>query len=385
MICYFIFSGRFNSKVGGHYQSIKSISSGISRIYPVKVFILGDSFVDIYSEAGIQVEFIPVKLFNIVSSFRHLIKKLKVTDVRYLHAFDSHSYFFVRILSYFLGIPCALTKCGGPNSKLLPICVNTIYFSKENKSYYENSAYYRHVNKTLLPNRVLPVAINLSQVKDLDIQLDPKEIKFLRINRICTYYKKVMTDSVRLVEYLNSVGIRCTLHIIGKVTEPQVLESLERSEYVKFYTSPEFYTNASELIPLFDVVVGTGRSAMESMAYGKFTLAPIKNGRYPIPVTSDNFHSFLNMNFSERMELEGYNEVSFLNSMKSLNWNLAIVRNDSATLFEEYLNIYSILGDYQKLYSATNMKRRIFPLDFLKHAAIFFGKLLNDCVRKTKI
>src|SRR5690606_2983052 len=125
---------------------------------------------------------------------------------------------------------------------------------------------------------VIPQQHNLKRLASVTIDPSYEGIKFLRINRIGVYYKKTMTNSINLVNLLNNNGIKCRLYIIGYVTEENVIKDLPINGHVRLLTEEKFYVNASELIPLFDCVIGTGRSAMEAFSYKKIVLSPILNG-----------------------------------------------------------------------------------------------------------
>ncbi len=380
MIFYFIYSGKYNSKVGGHFQSIKTIAKSISSEKKVQIIVLGHSLVDIYSEVGLNPYFFKVTIFNFPLVIYRLLKHLKKFSPTNLHAFDSFAYYFVRILSFITKTPSCLTKCGGPNFKHLAVSKNTIFFSKENLEFYKGLKKFKLANKYLIPNRVLPPIINEKRLKSLDIDSDFTGIKFLRINRIGVYYKKTMLDSIHLINFLNKNGIKSKLYIIGYITEANVLDELSEFENIVFLTEKKYYLNASELIPLFDCIIGTGRSAMEAFSYGKVVLSPIVNGSFPVIVEKHNFDYFLDGNFSERVFINEFDLDTYLKHLISFDWKSRVHNNDSLFLFNKFFNINSKQNEYSNIYSK-KVKEKIFIIDFFYHSILFFSKLKLDVFR----
>lgn len=380
MIFYFIYSGKFNSKVGGHFQSIKTIAKSISQEKEVQVIVLGHSLVDIYSDVGLKTYFFKVSFFNFPFVIITLLKHIKKFPPTNLHAFDSFAYYIVRILSFLTKTPSYLTKCGGPNFKHLAVSQNTIFFSKENVDFYNKLKKFKDVNKYLIPNRVLPPKPNKKRLEKIDIDPNFNGIKFLRINRIGVYYKKTMLDSLQLVNYLNEIGIKSRLYIIGFVTEEEVLNELSKKENIVFLTKKKYYLNASELIPLFDCVIGTGRSAMEAFSFGKIVLSPISNGSLPVLVERQNINYFLENNFSERVFLNKFSPENYKTYLCSFDWKYNIQNNDSILLFDEFFNVNTKQKEYIHIY-ATKVKRKFFIFDFLYQSIMFFSKLILDLLR----
>ncbi|BBI65045.1 hypothetical protein HSBAA_63510 [Vreelandella sulfidaeris] len=68
------------------------------------------------------------------------------------------------------------------------------------------------------------------------------------------------------------------LAIVGYVEDEAVLLEIEEivkdCKNIKLFVTPEYCIEASELIRYSDVVIGTGRSYMEGMSYGKFVFFP---------------------------------------------------------------------------------------------------------------
>ena len=113
-------------------------------------------------------------------------------------------------------------------------------------------------------------------------------------------------------------------------------------------TSDLFTHNASELLEVGDVIIGTGRNFMEASSLNKMLLVPYKDSDYPLLVDDNNFEAIFATNFSPRTQVASFNEENNLELIYKL-----IKANDripSKSWFESYFNVENGVNLYKKAY-----------------------------------
>lgn len=359
---------------GGHYYSSLTIANSLLEAgHEIKIIVLGNQFPKAYSnEDKLKFEFIQVNLFSIYKSKKHALKKINEFNPEIIHSYDRLAYYWGRTISRALDLPSFLTKCGGPNDKYFPICENTVFFSKENLDFYRKRQKYSSVKMMLIPNRVQPFTDDIKRIKDLSSKLfnniTPNQYKMLRICRIGEYYKSSALQSINLNKKINSSGIDCSLTFIGVVQDEKVLMELKgKSDDKVFFITEDYFTkNAKELINLFDIVIGAGRSLMEATYKKKIVLTPAKNSDIPALISTLTFNYALGRNFSERVVFEKEIIIKSFEKLLLLLKSEEDKRDYEKDIFDIFLNFFDAKNatvTYEKEYKEATKKNEILFLD----------------------
>lgn len=318
MVVFFIgcFSG-INTGNGGHYYSLLNLAKEIPILY--KIVVVGDFFPDVYKNKE-NVDFIKISV-NEVKKFNPK-KNLMSFEPSIIHAYDNNSAIFANKIAAEFKIPLVVTKPGGSALKVYsPVYKNMIVFHGEDFELLSKRLLTKPKKLALIANRV-SVPSELAKNK----RLNPFEgssddcIKILRISRIGKAYRDSIKQSIAL---LNRIQIKygsdnVFLAIVGHVEDEAVLFEIEElvKDYknIKLFVTPEYCIEAAELIQYSDVVIGTGRSFMEGMSYGKFVFFPLKGSDIPCFTTEKNYNISFYKNFSPRLSIH-----DGIDSEKALN------------------------------------------------------------------
>jgi len=338
---------------GGHFYSLKTISDEMSKAHKVWISSVGTSTSPIFCDYK---NYYPLKSKipspGMISDLIHLVKQ---KNINIIHSFDDISYFFARIVSRLTNIPDLLTKCGGPSPKhFYPKAGNLILFSTEDMRYFKKSTKHRAANLYHIPNRVTAAEQDWSAIQKIREGLRSDATIILRIARFCKLHKKSIVDSIRLVNRLVKDGLNVQLIIIGSKDQRVYNELLSyESENILIFTDDYYTVNASRLIGVAGIVVGTGRGAMEAAIQDRVLLSPVNGLSFPVLVTEKNIDSFLAYNFSARTQIRNISEeeeyenvkkaidnnANFLNAQRFVrqcsreNFDVSVVR-------QKYENIY---------------------------------------------
>ncbi|MCC5936791.1 MAG: hypothetical protein JJU34_05885 [Lunatimonas sp.] len=342
----FIIFTQLEQGLGGHYRSLKTHYDSFKQAG----IISNDSFIINFGKAHSEVlkesenfNFIKTNITLTFISKLFIILKEKKPDI--IHCYDLTSLQVIKLINIKQKWKLLYTKCGGPNLEFY-FDVPTILFSKEN---YEDiiKKEKRKAPLYLIPNRIKDEVDTKNSPVKLD--LSRNTLNILRINRISTKYLEVIRASINLTNRLNSSGIKTKLYIVGSIETPETYETIKNIKAnTILLTDKEYVTNASQLINQFDIVIGTGRTAMESMQYGKPTLGFTKTQSIPIIITENNIETFLHYNFSERTIIEEINETEELSNIIDLVKNLETT--NTRHFFDKYFNVKTKLQKYREIY-----------------------------------
>lgn len=380
MVYYFIFNGPFNSGVGGHFNSLLSTARAVGRYQEVEVVVLGERDTSLFREAGLRSSFVRVNALTQGRALLELYRRVGASDrVGALHAFDPHAYFFVRILSALLDVPTCYTKCGGPSVRYIPKARSLVLYSGEDWDYYRNRRAYARCGFHHIPNRVPLPHRNEVRLEAIRGDVDFDGVKLLRITRIGHYYRKTLEDSIELLREMRGAGIAARLFVVGKVADHEVYEAFAETEGVVFLTEERHYQLASELIPLFDIVIGTGRSAMEGLAHGKPVLAPVRNARIPRLVNDRTIAAFRHYNFSERAVLDEA-DAGTRDDYHALVSDLEAHGERGRAYFREHFWVDRAVDRYLETVYA-RQRKVYFPIDLVLHFISIQSKFVLDALR----
>lgn len=347
-VCYIIFS-QTSQSVGGHYRSMKThyISFTQSQIIDKESFIINFGKVKSPVFENLNNVFFFRTYFFFIFRILKLVRSKK-PDV--LHCYDMASLHLARIISIFYNVKILYTKCGGKNSKKY-LDTPTVFFSLENQQDYIGKG--NKCTSYLLPNRVLQhnPSKELKNVKDI-LGIDEHHVNFIRINRISPTYERIMDQSVELIRKLQMNSINAKLYIVGRIEEERIFRKyINIDNNVVVISDPELTHTASDLIPFFDMVIATGRGAMEAYSYGKPILCSTQNSSIPLLVDENNFQKMFFYNFSPRTVIPNIDEDEELRKIKTAILKKEGQSDFSINMFNKYFNIETVGYNYKKIYN----------------------------------
>lgn len=358
--------------IGGHFYSLKSTVEAVGESAQCVIVNIGKAKSPVINAIDSQIHNVIYSHYNPVGTLLGLSKIVKSEQPDVIHAFDMNSLFYVNIISHYYKKPYITTLCGGPNPTFFPKVRNLIVFSSENKNAFEKNPKYSNSNIHLIPNRIWRPMQDYNRIDEIRRKLDPEAHIFLRIARISSFHKDSILQSIALVNALNKENIRSQLVVVGSIQERDVYEEFvkETGENVILLTDERYTINASKLIDISEVVIGTGRGFMEGASMGKILLCPSNHSEYPIVVTKDNLFSLFDNNFSIR---------SFDNSSTNSNNFSALIqvlRSDELRadlkkymrqISQDNFEIEPVLGKYLRIYQELKYDSRIGISDTLIH------------------
>lgn len=215
----------------------------------------------------------------------------------------------------------------------------------------------------------------------------------MRICRIGLAYKKSIKDAINLISLLLKSNIpNVKLYIIGVVENNEVYEELKNntlvnSGHIVFLTEEEYTHEASKMLYLADVVIGTGRGLMEAASLGKPLLAIDKNGKIPVLLNDLNFNDAFKTNFSERNIFYKFNNEDNIKSILQLiNDKDCYKANSSFVLhsFKEYFSLEKAKEAYSAAYneSKTSKRKLISDLPFILRSTLNFYRSYSKLTNK---
>jgi len=385
-ICFII--SNFNTKSignGGHYYSLISTALAMSKLIDISILNIGTHKSIALEDSNLPVTYIVNNNNNIntalslMQSSREFFKNEKFNAI---HAFDDLAYFFGRINSTKYKIPIVLTKCGGPNPKFYyPYSKNLILYSQENLNYFKDYTKFKKSNIHLIPNRINKISQDKSRVEKLINKYDLKSFDFvlLRIARIGKAYVESINQIIELKKNI-SKEFSVAVLIIGSIENSKIHDELLNRDIADlFIESDALYTkNASALISIADVVLGTGRSFMEASVCGKLMLAPIANSTIPVLVDFKNIEQFSNFNFSPRSIIENFSKISEIVKINQLlenkkKLNDYVLKNE--ILFKKNFQLSYVKEKYMILYGSLKYSKKINIFDFCFNFFFLLRKL----------
>lgn len=300
MVIYLIscFTG-INSGSGGHYYSLRTLVD--SCVHEYKIVVLGDFFPQALSGVD-KVSFVRCARNDYLR--KNLLAEFHSGEINIVHAYDYLSGLFGSQLARTIDVPLVVTKPGGPPIRSwLPKFKNMIVFHQADYEVLCGARFLGAINVALIPNRVASPTINSERLSPFPS--DKRALNVIRICRIGRPYRESIFQAISLVNELNSRNISARLAVIGTIQDGEVYKEVKAAisscSNAVLCTSSEFTVNASELIKFSDLVVGTGRGAIEAMAAGKLIFFPVRNQSIPCFLTEHNYSAAFHHNFSPRI------------------------------------------------------------------------------------
>lgn len=311
-----------------------------------------------------------------------------------VHCFDFNSYYHFLLSGVRKRYPVIMSKCGGPPcTRLLPMPEHVVIFSQEDLEWFGlNSPSKKKSNFHYIPNRVSRVTSDEVLSDSVRTQVDSEKV-ILQICRIGNHYENSIFQSLNLVRSLRAEGVNVKLALVGVVESEKVLRRVldQGGDGLVVFSSRAYVEEASKILAAGDIIVGTGRGAMEAAMVGKPVLVPTKNTLTPILMQSSSFESLFRFNFSPRCQALGLTEAENLNDVMACLSDLISHQkfcNFSREVAEKYFAIGSTYPRYFDLYATQAMISLGFfePLKAVKELAVSLMKtLLNENGQITSI
>lgn len=351
---------------GGHFFSLHTVATALSEHCKVTVINIGVQPSPVLNRANAHYgfSFIPTQVGSFGKTYKTLAEQCSNLSLGIIHAFDIHAFLFGRRLAKALTLPLFLTKSGGKNpTKYYPSTPNLVLFSKENRAYFTTLRKYNDTNILLIPNRVLPPVVDDQRIKQLITKHGlENELVLLRIGRISNHYETTIWQGLRLAKALVNDNLNIRYLILGTVQSELVLskvkdfiqqEGLEKN--ISIETEDQYTHNASELLGVGNLVLGTGRNFMEACAQAKKLLVPYQDGDHPLLVTSTTFENVAATNFSPRTHIDHFNAPN--NYQEIHDWVKSRLdsreeKEDTLSLewFEQHFSIKTAIFKYLDAY-----------------------------------
>lgn len=316
----------------------------------------------------INLKFTIYNLFYVLKKIRTIIKENKITHV---NCYDLNAFSFANIINIYTKTKIIYTKCGGPNpSGYYPMIDNLLVMSKENFLFFDKKEKYKNINKILIPNRVNYLNSDEERISKLKKIIGESQKVILRISRITEHYETTLFQTINLYNHLIKSKKNVKLIIIGVVQNIELLERLKNAVIYKenaFFINDDYYTHkASELLPIADFVVGTGRGIMEASFFNKNLLTPLKEEEFPVLINKNNFQELYATNFSPRNVVENFDKKSNIKNIANCydndeynNENVSFVKS----IHENYFDIKSAVNKYNDFYKSCGYSKiRLYDL-----------------------
>lgn len=373
---------------GGHMYSLKEIATALSFHHTVMIINMGRNTSPVLMNSELTVINILSKNNNPISLAKESYKKLKEIKPDIIQSFDPPSYFNSRFFSILTKTPIILVKCGGVNPKnFYPFSLNHSFMSYENFDFFKNRRKFRNCKLALIPNRInVPLKIDKERIQNLKNKIGNKKI-ILRISRISEYYNRTFLQAIDLLNYIQErTEEDWCLVLVGQPENVEYLKKIKSYQNGSiFIISEKYFTNSAfELIPIANIMVGTGNSAMESGVSEKITFVPTSNSILPLKLTTENFSKALKCNFSERLLISKYEKKQNCLVINSLIKEDSFVMESDPSLKQKYFANFSLANgvlEYQRFYEELDSRNSVRNIiDFPLHIAVTLGSWCKKIV-----
>lgn len=358
-----------NTGSGGHYRSLRSLVEQLTMSWPdakIRVLVYGDLPTDIYDNLPAEVESIDTTGQRFLSYSRQVLEAGRRFAPTHVHSFEKNAHLHGRWIARREGAKCYLTYPGGPNPRnYFPYAPDVVCFSAENRDYFSGLRKLKSARLHLIPQRVLATRPDNARIAALRAEVGDRDI-LLRIARIGQLHRTSILQTLALARELRGAGHNVSAVIVGVLEHPEVLAEVEEAAHEDdlVTTRPLYTSNAAELIPVAQAVVGAGRGIVEAALHGKTVFSPLQDSPLPVLITPSNWKHLQKYNFSGRSVLP----ADLIPDLSQAARAFAAGTSDGSNVLAGELGIERAVPRYQELYEA-NQSRRPHPFDFALHAA----------------
>lgn len=376
MIIYIIsnFKG-VNTGKGGHYYSLFQMVQKIKERKKVLVFTIGEESPKIFKniDYAVHISGSVLNIFEITKKIESYIKENELETVSIFHGYDELSCYSILALSKKFNSKYIITKCGGVTKSNYPKVDNLIVFHTRDYNYYKSKQGFKKVY--LIPNRVKKVEGNSLRSEHLNEIYNENFFNIVKIGRIGKYYQHTLQQSINLASLLSNkknvklifIGYLESLHYKIELEEYARLKNVD----LTFFVDEKFTTNASELLLGADLVVGTGRGAMEAASLGKIIFFPVQNRDLPCLLDTTTAKFALDDNFSERTTIpyEYYFTKKYINNFLDDNVKIEENKIHNELIFKKWFCIEEgaklVLKTYDEIETSKKIDTIYIYLKFL--------------------
>ena len=292
---------------GGHHFSLRDLTARMRAHADVHIAVVADRFPP--SLAGVpDATWLPWGALRGTATLAGLLGLVRRFRPTHLHSYDPLALQLTRVISLWTQLPLVHTTCGGPTPRRnVPRNRDVVLFSEEHRSALAANPRMAGCRLHLIASRVNPVQVDAARVEALraHLGLGPDEQVVLRINRFVANYLPAMEQAIALGRLMREGGRRARVVLLGSVGEAEVAQALaQRAEPgVSLVHDAAFTHNAAALLPIADVVLGTGRGLMEAACLGRVVFAPVADREWPALLGPDTVEALAHANFSPRARL----------------------------------------------------------------------------------
>ncbi|HHX69520.1 MAG TPA: hypothetical protein GX708_15920 [Gallicola sp.] len=304
-------------------------------------------------------------IFNKWTFLKQLFKALSLTNkynIKNIISFDSHAYLIARILGLLNNkIKVTNILCGGPNpKKYYPYSTKQILITKENFDYFFLKRKMKNPRIFYIPNRIYSLHQNKILIEEIKSKynLENKKV-FLKISRLCSYYKNSIFQAINFVDAINSQNY--ILVLIGNVEDKKLYEEISNNKNVVIIDERNITSQANKIIDICDFYIGTGRGIMEAASLGKILFVPNKASKYPLLLDENNFEVAFNYNFSERIDID-INDKEYIQNINNILQDQVQTEKLvklSLNKFYQYFNIMNVINDLIEIINKNNYEGSI--------------------------
>lgn len=292
---------------GGHHFSLRDLTARMRAHADVHIAVVADRFPP--SLEGVpDTTWLPWGALRGTATLGGLLGLVRRFRPTHLHSYDPLALQLTRLVSLWTRLPLVHTTCGGPTPRRnVPRNRDVILFSEENRSALAANPRMAGCRLHLIASRVNPVQVDPARVEALraHLALRPDEQVVLRINRFVHNYLPAMEQALALGRLMREGGQPTRVVLLGSIGDADVASALaERAEAgVSLVHDATFTHNAAALLPIADVVLGTGRGLMEAACLGRVVFAPVADRQMPALLAADTVDALAHANFSPRARL----------------------------------------------------------------------------------
>ena len=376
----------FNVPHGGHYYSCATLARALSseevRTSALSIGHFAPGGLHHSLPDALHVGFTGLPTPATWRALEGHVRRLRPT---HLHAFDLPGALVARLLALRFRLPVVITKPGGVN-EYTPRARDVVAFSGEN---FEDLArrYKGHdVRLHLIPNRILPVEPDPERIAALRARLGHDRPIILRIARFAPEYLTSIRQTAALARDLSASGQPCHAVIVGGAQAPPVAAEVRAlaGPDVTVLEEPQFTRNAAALLPVADLVVGTGRGFMEAAVQGRILMTTMAGLRYPLLVDESNFEGLFKTNFSPRNQAPGASDAATFEAVRALLADPAAGERAHAfarTIGRRF-DVREALPTYRALYEGEHRPAPLDLPDLAEHGARVTKLLLRLRLRQ---
>lgn len=356
-----------NTGRGGHLYTVADYFRAVSTRRSVELVCIGHEIpppLRILEPTLVRVE----SMRDVFSAARSL-RRMLADDV-VLHAFDATAVLVARLARK---SPIVFTKCGGAvTRRYTPSVHPDVVFHDEDFAYYSGKgAPLDHRFLRLIPNRVFP-----SQQHVVSRDAFPAcACLVMRVSRICKKYEESILQGVRLTKFLADNGIDAKFVCIGYPEDKLVLTRIESAldGVGELVVDENMTTNGSRHLVHADVVIASGRGAMESALLGRVTFVPEKYRHLPALLDSRTINEGIYHNFSDRCRFSGRADDADVLRILVESGARDEYLQSLKMISDDYFDLRPRLDEYMAIYENAALAKSMSSwFDIAKHMANFF-------------